>query len=107
MRVMNDSKIGPDTRYVKVTGINDHQLPNKPLVQCCSVSIDSDKQPVLCIYNEYAKCDEMAGSIHSKVQLTAYGSEVDDTPEEAGGKQRIVCRNHGGTERIFPLLVDN
>ena len=66
MRVMNDSdKIGPDTRYVKVTGINDHQLPNKPIVQCCSVSVDSKEQDVLCIYNKYAKCDEMVGSIYS------------------------------------------
>ena len=105
---MNDSdKIGPDTRYVKVTGINDHKLPNKPIIQCCSVSVDSKEQDVLCIYNEYAKCNEMAGSIHSKVQLAAYGIDVDDKPKKAGGKQRIVCRNHGGTERIFSLFVDS
>ena len=51
----------------------------------------------MCIYNEYAKCDEMVRSIHSKVQLAAHGIDVDDKPEEAGGTQRIVCRNHGGT----------
>ena len=70
MRVMDDTdKITPDTCYVKVTGINDHQLPNKPIVKCCSVSVDTNEEAVLCIYNEYAKCDEMVGSIHSKVLI--------------------------------------
>ncbi len=39
--------------------------------------------------------------------MAAYGIEVDDVPMKFVGKQRIVCHNHGGVQRIFPLQIEN
>ena len=57
------------------------------------------------MYNEYAHAPEMKGSIHSAIQLRVKNVIVDDIPMTLGGKQRLVCKNHG-TEHIFPLVVD-
>ena len=94
-------------RYVNVNGIFKHQTPNKPIVKACTVLKDSAGQDVLGIFNEYAYTPDCKGSIHSTIQLRAYGHEVDDRPMILGGKQRIVCHNHGGVQRIFPLLIEN
>jgi len=37
----------PNGRKVNVTGIDNHQLPSKPIVQCCSVSRDMDGNDIL------------------------------------------------------------
>lgn len=68
---------------------------------------DSAGNDVLDVFNEYTYTLETPGFIHSKLQLTAYGFEVDDKPTKLGGKQRIICHNHGSIERIFPLQVEN
>ncbi len=68
---------------------------------------DSDGQDVLGVFNEYAYTLECKGSIYSKIQITAYSHEVDDVPMKLGGKQHIICHNHGGAQRIFPLHIEN
>ena len=91
----------PNGRKVNVTGIDNHQLPSKHIVQCCAVSKDTSGEDVLCIFNEYANTTEMATSIHSTIQLRAYGLNVQDAPHLLRGGQRIVCVSG----RIFPLTV--
>ena len=106
MRPMEGTeKPRPDSRYVNVTGIFNHQTPNKPIVKACTVLTDSAGQSVLGIFNEYAYTPDCKGSIHLTVQLRAYGHEVDDRPLKLGGKQRVVCHNHGGVQRILPLVI--
>ncbi len=42
----------PDSRYVNVNGIFNHQTPNKPIVKACTVLTDSAGQNVLGVFNE-------------------------------------------------------
>lgn len=65
---------------MNVNGIFDHQTPNKQIVKACCVLTDIEGNDILGVFNEYAYSPETTGSIHSKLQLTAHGIEVDDKP---------------------------
>ena len=107
MRPINDTdKPHADARFIQVTGLNDHQMPNKQIIGCAAVSTDCTGQDVLGLYNKYANCPELTSSIHSALQLRAHGIRVEDVPKALGGGQRLVCQN-GEHERIFPLVIEN
>ncbi len=97
----------PNSCYVNINSIFNHQTPNKLIVKACTVLTDSTGQSVLGVFNEYVYTPECEGSIHLKIQMTAYGHDVDDVPMKLGGKQRIICHNHGGVQCIFPLQIEN
>ena len=77
-------------RHVNVTGVGEHTINDIPIARFCAVS-QSQYGNVLCDYHEYAGGNIQERTIHSKIQLMAYGNKVDDTTMSLGGQQTIMC----------------
>ena len=84
-----------------VTGIDNHELSQLPLVDAASKSI-SQRGPVICIMHRYAY-HGVGGTIHASVQLEGNKNKVDDRSLKAGGTQSI--HTHDGY--ILPLDIIN
>ena len=94
--------ISKTSRMVDVTGVGNHQLTNKPVVTMGAV-VETDKGPVIIICHEYALIPE-GKSIHSCLQLEAFGNDVNDKSSKVpGGKQRILTPDG----YLIPLDIDN
>ena len=88
--VGDDARIIAETsRVVNVQGIRDHQVTDLKIVSAGGV-VDSQHGPVIAIFHQYAHMGS-GKSIHSSIQLEAFGLEVNDKScKVTGGRQRIV-----------------
>ena len=84
-----------------VTGIDNHELSQLPLVDAASKSI-SQRGPVICIKHRYAY-HGVGSTIHASIQLEGNKNKVDDRSLKAGGAQSI-CTHNG---YILPLDIIN
>ena len=86
----DDARIIAETnRVVNVQGIRDHQVTDLKIVSAGGV-VDSQHGPVIAILHQYAHMGS-GKSIHSSIQLEAFGLEVNDKScKVTGGRQRIV-----------------
>ena len=86
----DDARIIAETdRVVNVQGIRDHQVTDLKIVSAGGV-VDSQHGPVIAIFHQYAHMGS-GKSIHSSIQLEAFGLEVNDKScKVTGGRQRIV-----------------
>ena len=95
-RGANGGIIGDDARViaetdwvVNVQGIHDHQVTDLKIVSAGGM-VDSQHGPVIAIFHQYANMGS-GKSIHSSIQLEAFGLEVNDKScKFTGGRQRIV-----------------
>ena len=103
MKEMDDST--SNGRLVNITGVGNHLINQKRIGKFCSVSPGITKGgiigDILCIWFEYALVIEQATSIHSMVQLEAFGAKISDKAIHLGGKQLIVTAC--GT--TFPIMI--
>ena len=85
----DDARIIAETdRVVNVQGIRDHQVTDLKIVSAGGV-VDSQHGPVIAIFHQYAHMGS-GKSIHSSIQLEAFGLEVNDKScKVAGGRQRL------------------
>ena len=73
----DDARIIAETdRVVNVQGIRDHQVMDLKIVSASGV-VDSQHGPVFAIFHQYAHMGS-GKSIHSSIQLEAFGLEVND-----------------------------
>ena len=88
--VGDDARIIAETdRVVNVQGIRDHQVTDLKIVSAGGV-VDSQHGSVIAILHQYAHMGS-GKSIHSSIQLEAFGLEVNDKScKVTGGRQRIV-----------------
>ena len=86
----DDARIIAETdRVVNVQGIRDHQVTDLKIVSAGGV-VDSQHGPVIAIFHQYAHMGS-GKSIHSSIQLEAFGLEViDKSCKVTGGRQRII-----------------
>ena len=75
---------------VDVTGVGNSLLSDLPLVQAASL-IQTKRGPIIGLFNQYAYTGE-GRSIHSSIQMEAWGVEVSETSRNARvpGKQRLT-----------------
>ena len=84
-----------------VTGIADSVVSNVPIVTCAGLVTSTDG-PIIVLMNQYAHHGK-GRTIHSVLQLKHFGVQVDETPRQLGGKQRI--RTSSG--HVVPLSIRN
>ena len=71
-----------------IQGIDNHKVHDLNLVQAAGL-VKTTTGPVVVILNQYANIGK-GKSIHSKIQMEAYGLDVDDKSQLLpNGKQRI------------------
>jgi len=75
-------------RTVDVQGIDNHQVPNIPIVTCAGI-ITTQRGPVIAILNQFAHIAKGA-SILSSGQMEHFKIDVDDRSSEVNGTQRII-----------------
>jgi hypothetical protein len=88
-----------DTRTINVSGIDNHQLTNLPIVTA-GAYMESNCGPVIGIFHQYADI-KTGKSIHSSGQLEHYKLDVSDKSIRVGGLQRITTLDN----YAFPLDV--
>ena len=76
------------TRKVDVQGIDNHYLPDIPIVTAGGV-VNTQKGEVILVMNQYASVRK-GKTIHSSGQLESFGTTVDDKSVKVGGYQRII-----------------
>ena len=99
-----------DPRFVAITGLDNHQIPNVPIRNVGSLYV-SNRGPVICICNEVAYTGQNQ-SIISATQLEAYHNRIEDRSLMAGGSQRIITADgyiyiyiyiHCQSDRTYPI----
>ena len=73
--------------HVDLSGLDNHTLAKTPIGTCGGV-IMTQRGPAIAIFHRYALLGR-GRSIHSSIQLEAYGNTVDDKSIAFGGEQRI------------------
>jgi hypothetical protein len=89
-------------RMVDITGIDNHEITNLPLVTAAAVVDTVSHEPMVVIMHQYAYTGK-GKTIHPSGQLVHYKNHVDDKSKLAVGKLRIVTKE-GYT---LPLLMTN
>ena len=89
-------------RHIDITGIDNHQARGLRIVTACAL-VRSQRGDVICWFHQYAHMPGYDTSIHSSIQLEAYGSTVDEKSKRAGGSQSITTIDG----YVFPLDVKN
>ena len=94
-RGANGGMAGADVRaicktsqQVDVTGIDNHQVTDIPIITAGGV-VTTQRGEVILIMNQYAHMPQ-ACTIHSSAQMEAFGIQVDDRARANGGHQRII-----------------
>lgn len=97
----NDTRIinTHPTRKVDIQGIDNHRLPDIPIVTAGAV-VKTQRGDVILVMNQYASV-RTGKTIHSSGQLEAFGNSVDDKSIKTGGCQRIITPDG----YIIPLQV--
>ena len=88
---------GEDTRVleyvpnasVDLTGVNQAHVPDLKICTSAAFAETANDGPVILIMPQYAHLGK-GPTIHSKAQLHHFGSIVDDTPRQAGGRQCLI-----------------
>ena len=77
------------TQKVDVAGIDNHTCSDMPVATAASVITTLNRGPCIGIFNQHAWNEEgEAGhTIHSPLQLEAFGHEVSDKAAAFGGKR--------------------
>ena len=94
--------IEPTTRKVDITGIDNHQITNLPIVTAASLVETVDGDQIIVLMNQYAYLGQ-GKTIHSSGQIEHYKNKVDDRSKAVGGKQRIVTLEG----YVIPLKMQN
>lgn len=79
----------PDNVRVNIGGVDNHQV-NNVCIGTYYCLIYTDLGPVIGVFHNYASIPSQSNSIHSKIQMQAYGQLVCDNARAIGGKQRIL-----------------
>ena len=78
------------SRKVDVQGIDNHRLPDIPVVTAAGV-VKTQKGPLILIMNQYAGTGT-GQTIHSSGQMEAHSITIDDCSVKIGGKQQMVLQ---------------
>ena len=79
-------------KRLDLTGVHNHQVTDLRIVVHAGV-LPTQKGPIIGIFNQYARLPGQDTSIHSSLQMEAWGCKVDDRSIKAGGRQRLVTPN--------------
>ena len=89
-------------REVDVSGIDNHQMTNLPIVTAGGV-VSSQRGEVLVILHQYAYVPQ-GKTIHSSIQLESFKNKVDDRSTKVAGGTQSITTLEGFT---FPLNFVN
>ena len=104
----NGGMAGKDMRILEttdatadVTGIAQNEILDLP-ISTCAAYIPTLTDPIIGIFHQYAALGK-GRTIHSALQLRAFGIDVNDVPSRLGGLQRLATPDG----HVIPLSINN
>ena len=99
----NDSRVFATTdRKVSVSGIDNHELLDLPIVSCGAV-VSTNRGAVIVVMHQYARIID-GPTIHSAIQLEDYGLIVDEKPKSLNRGRQLIQTPDG---YLIPLSFKN